>query len=150
MLLRRILLPPVLLILFLLLDLLITINVGWQGTVFTAILGGLLLTASVILALITVYQFRSSRTTLNPLYADMSALLITDGVFRYSRNPIYLAMVGVQLAWFLFSGIPLLILTLLVFIPLITVIHIRPEERQLSHRFPQQWPDYAQKVRRWL
>lgn len=148
--LRKVFVPPVLLLLFVLFDLLIA---GREFWVWRPLYFGLTLIPLIISAVIvlgTLRQFRTHRTTLNPLRAQETTTLMTDGWFRYSRNPIYLAMTGVQLALIILSGKPLLLLTLPLLIYLLTVLHIRPEEAEMARLFPRQWPEYARKVRRWL
>ncbi len=76
--------------------------------------------------------------------------LITQGPFRYSRNPLYLGG-----NFFIFLGASLLLGT--IFGILITFLHlplinlmIKREEAQLEHQFGKQWVDYKNKVRRWI
>ncbi|VUS38554.1 methyltransferase family protein [Klebsiella spallanzanii] len=148
--LRKIFIPPVLLLLFLLFDLLIAGHEFWVWKPLSLSLAALLLGVCAVIVFGTLCQFYSRRTTLNPLRAEETTTLMTDGWFRYSRNPIYLAMIGVQVAFISLSGIPLLLLTLPLLIYLLTVLHIRPEEAEMARLFPRQWPEYARKVRRWL
>ncbi|HCB1502276.1 protein-S-isoprenylcysteine O-methyltransferase Ste14 [Klebsiella oxytoca] len=148
--LRKVFVPPVLLLLFVLFDLLIAGHEFWVWTPPSLSLAALLLGVCAVIVFGTLRQFRTHLTTLNPLRAQETTTLMTDGWFRYSRNPIYLAMIGVQVAFISLSGIPLLLLTLPLFIYLLTMLHIRPEEAELARLFPRQWPEYARKVRRWL
>lgn len=148
--LRKIFVPPVLLLLFLLFDLFIVGRERWVWRPLSAglAIGLLVLCAAIVFG--TLRQFFTRHTTLNPLRATETATLLTDGWFRYSRNPLYLAMTGVQMAAIMVSGVPLLLLTLPLFIYLLTVLHIVPEERELARLFPRQWPEYVRRVRRWL
>lgn len=150
MLLRKMLVPPVLLLFFVLFDLLIAGRElwAWRPLSFAFALIPLILSSVIVCG--TLRQFHLHRTTLNPLRADEASVLITDGWFRYSRNPLYLAMIGVQLALIILTTKPLLLLTLPLFIYLLTVLHILPEEVELARLFPREWPDYARRVRRWL
>lgn len=150
MLLRKIFVPPVLLLLFLLFDLLIAGRElwAWRPLFFGLALIPFILSTVIVVG--TLRQFHLHRTTLNPLRAEDARILITDGWFRYSRNPLYLAMIGVQLALIILTTKSLLLLTLPLFSYLLTVLHILPEEAELARLFPRQWTDYAHRVRRWL
>ncbi|HEY4468516.1 MAG TPA: methyltransferase [Klebsiella sp.] len=150
MLLRKIFVPPVLLLLFLLFDLLIAGRELWAWRPLSFGLALIPLILSTVIVFRTLRQFHRHRTTLNPLRAEETRTLVTDGWFRYSRNPLYLAMAGVQFAFIILTANPLLLLTLPLFIYLLTVLHIRPEEAELARLFPHQWSEYVRRVRRWL
>lgn len=92
--------------------------------------------------------FQRTKTTVKPF--EESTVLITDGVFRLSRNPMYLgfAFVLVGVALILGSLMPWLIIPL--FVSLMDVVFIRVEERMLAARFGQVWLEYKTRVRRWL
>src|ERR1700742_2622564 len=49
-------------------------------------------------------RFRESRTTFDPASPQNSTVLITDGVYRFSRNPMYLGLVLLLVAWALWLG----------------------------------------------
>lgn len=93
-------------------------------------------------------QFERHGTTIKP-FARPRALVV-DGVFRFSRNPMYLGMVSVLLgaAVALGSVGPLLVPP--VFAAVITRQFIVPEERALRARFGDQYVAYAARGRRWL
>jgi protein-S-isoprenylcysteine O-methyltransferase Ste14 len=92
--------------------------------------------------------FKRYATTMKP-YERPSAL-VTDGVFRLSRNPMYLgmALVLVGLAWVAGSVTPWLVPA--AFVVLIDRVYIDPEERMLAEGFPASFAAYRQRVRRWL
>lgn len=92
--------------------------------------------------------FQRAKTIVKPF--EESTVLITDGVFRLSRNPMYLgfAFVLVGVALILGSLMPWLIIPL--FVSLMDVVFIRVEERMLAARFGQVWLEYKTRVRRWL
>lgn len=76
--------------------------------------------------------------------------LVTDGVFRISRNPMYLGLVLLLIGWavWLGSASPWLVPPL--FVTVITVVQIIPEERALGQRFGDQYRTYQQRVARWV
>lgn len=119
-----------------------------SGADLFVLLGWLLVLAAFALMLWAVVQFRRADTTVNPHGAP--ARLITGGPFRFSRNPIYLGdaalLVGLCLA---FRALPALILIPL-FVWIINRRFILPEEARLTAAFPQEYPDYTRRTRRWL
>jgi len=95
-------------------------------------------------------QMRKKRTTLNPLHAEKSTTLVTGGCYAWSRNPIYLGMSGLQLAFALYVGSLIGILAAPLFILVVARLHIDFEEEQLRKHFGPEWIRYEQRVRRWL
>lgn len=106
--------------------------------------------AAAAIGLSAVWSFRRARTTVNPLSPQGCTALVTSGVFRYSRNPMYLALLLALLGWGLYLANPLAVLLALAFIPWMNRFQIRPEERILLRVFGQAFTDYRQRVRRWL
>ena len=76
--------------------------------------------------------------------------LVTSGVYRYSRNPMYLGMVLVLLGCATTVGATTALLVPPVFMVIIEWRFIRPEEAMLRERFPEAYPAYCARVRRWL
>jgi len=93
-------------------------------------------------------QFRRLKTTVKPFKNPTT--LVTDGMFHFSRNPMYLGFAGILMGVAVMLGSLPSFLVVPVFIVLIDIKFIRVEERLLSQAFKQEWTDYAQKVRRWL
>lgn len=94
--------------------------------------------------------FRRARTTINPLRPKATSSLVTTGVYRFTRNPMYVGLAVVLLAWAIWlASIPAL-LGLPVFVLYISRFQIAPEERALAGIFGAAFADYRTKVRRWL
>jgi protein-S-isoprenylcysteine O-methyltransferase Ste14 len=114
------------------------------------IASGLLILGGAI-AVSGVVAFRRHETTINPLRPDRSAVVVRTGIFRYSRNPMYLGMlvvlVGVAV---LVSNVLAGLLVLPLFVWTITRIQIVPEERVLRQKFQNEYEIYLKEVRRWL
>lgn len=93
-------------------------------------------------------QFRRRGTTVRPFHT--SSALVTDGAYRYSRNPMYLGMVLILAGTWIILGS----LTPLIIVPLfawwITVKFIREEEQDLAKQFDHEYIEYKSRVRRWL
>jgi protein-S-isoprenylcysteine O-methyltransferase Ste14 len=99
--------------------------------------------------LLGLIAFRRSRTTVNPLQPQKASALVTDGVYRVTRNPMYVGMAFLLTGWAVYLGSLLTFLGPVLFIVYITHFQIAPEERVLRARFPE-FEAYAARVRRWL
>jgi protein-S-isoprenylcysteine O-methyltransferase Ste14 len=104
----------------------------------------------VAIALGGVASFRRARTTVNPLKPESSVALVSTGVYAFTRNPMYLGMLLVVVAWAAYLSGLWSLLGPLVFGLYITRFQILPEERVLDRLFGAPFADYKQRVRRWL
>jgi protein-S-isoprenylcysteine O-methyltransferase Ste14 len=111
---------------------------------------GVLLAAGFAVMLAGVISFRRAKTTVNPLKPETATALVTSGVYRYTRNPMYLGMLVVLLAWAVYLSAPATLGGLVVFWLYIGRFQIRPEEKALVALFGTTFTDYASRVRRWL
>ena len=100
-------------------------------------LAGVLVGTGMMLGLWAVWSFRRQRTTINPHLPQQTVALVTEGVYRYTRNPMYLGMLCFLLAWALYVGY-------------LNRFQIGPEERVLEERFGTRFTSYCATVRRWL
>lgn len=107
-------------------------------------------TAAAALGLAAVQSFRRARTTVNPLSPHACSVLVTSGVFRFSRNPMYLALFLVLAGWGLYLANAFTLLLAFAFVIYMNRFQIRPEERALQQAFGQAFADYRRRVRRWL
>lgn len=121
---------------------------------YSLILNGVIPCLLVLLAftlgISALYIFKKHQTTYHPHCPEKSRTVVSSGIYRYSRNPMYLAMILllVALALYLqniacFAVIPL-------FIGYMTIFQIMPEERILNQNFGQSYQCYKKQVRRWL
>ena len=106
--------------------------------------------AGVAIAIAGVAAFRRAKTTVHPLKPETSSSLVTSGVYRFTRNPMYVGLTFVLLAWAVFLSSAWSLLGPLVFILYMTRFQIVPEERVLSGIFGAAYSEYQAKVRRWL
>lgn len=97
-----------------------------------------------------VLEFRHAQTTTNPMQPAATSALVARGVYRFSRNPMYLGFAAVLLGWAVFLGNPLSLLVLAGFIGYLTRFQITPEERTLVNLFGAEFVAYCGKVRRWI
>lgn len=100
--------------------------------------------------LVSVAAFIRARTTVNPLAPDKANALVMSGLYRISRNPMYLGMLMILLGWAIHLGDALAFLPAGLFIVLIEVLQIRPEERALEEKFGDDYRAYKKRVRRWI
>jgi protein-S-isoprenylcysteine O-methyltransferase Ste14 len=97
-----------------------------------------------------VSSFKKQETTVNPISIEKASSLVVDGIFKYSRNPMYLGMSFILLGLtFKFNVIGGLLFTI-IFMLFITIFQIKPEEVAMEKLFYQEWKDYIKNVRRWL
>lgn len=115
--------------------------------IIVAIMLGL---AGIWIAGIGVRTFGQAKTTVNPVMIDGTSSLVTNGVFSYTRNPMYVGMALVLVAWTVFLSSPWLLIGPMVFVIYIDRFQIRPEEAFLQAKFGQAYTDYRQRVRRWI
>lgn len=108
----------------------------------------LLLAPAVALLLGALRRFRAARTPPEPWKPTKA--IVADGVYRVTRNPMYLGMLltYLALAVALDSGLALLLAPALV--ALVGAGVIAREERYLEARFGDEYRAYRARVRRWL
>ena len=94
--------------------------------------------------------FRRARTTVHPMHPEKASALVTSGIYRYSRNPMYVAILLLLVAVAAHLGNALALLGLPVFVVWMSRFQIVPEERALRAKFGSAFDDYARAVRRWI
>ena len=104
----------------------------------------------VLIAVSAVWKFKTIKTSVDPTNPSKATNLVTDGIYSYSRNPMYLAIVIVLFAWMIALGNYLNIFILWLFIWYITYFQIKPEEAALSKLFGDKYQKYCLQVRRWI
>ena len=97
-----------------------------------------------------LWAFRKARTTVNPLTPHRSVAVVSTGVYRLTRNPMYLGLALILLGLAVYLASPWALLGPLVFAAYITRFQIVPEERALQARFGAAYTAYRARVRRWL
>jgi protein-S-isoprenylcysteine O-methyltransferase Ste14 len=111
---------------------------------------GTLVALGVLVAVAGLIAFRRARTTVNPMKPETASALVTGGIYRLTRNPMYLGFLLVLLAVVVFFSNPLGFAGVVFYVAWITVFQIVPEERALAARFGTQFEEYCRRVRRWL
>ena len=124
---------------------LVEISGSVRGVISTvAVLAGIGFSAAGLL------EFRRAQTTVNPLRPEQASSLVDSGVYRMTRNPMYVGLCFLLVAWAAFLSSGWALLGPLVFMLYIGRFQIAPEERALTARFGDAYADYRARVRRWL
>jgi protein-S-isoprenylcysteine O-methyltransferase Ste14 len=110
----------------------------------------LMVIAGLAVALAGVVSFHRAETTVNPFTPEKSLALVSSGIYRISRNPMYLGMLLGLLGWMLWLAAPWALVGPVLFVAWITRVQIVPEERALRARFGPEFEAYCRRVRRWL
>ena len=100
--------------------------------------------------LAAVASFRKANTTVNPLTPESISSLVVSGIFRLSRNPMYLALLLALTGWGLYLANIFSLLVAVGFILYMNRFQIQPEERALEEIFGSEFNDYKKQVRRWI
>lgn len=103
-----------------------------------------------VFSLAGVIAFRRAKTTANPMKPQAASSLVRSGVYRVTRNPMYVGLLLVLVAWAVFLSSAWELLGPLAFAAYIGRFQIAPEERALSALFGTEYSAYKAKVRRWL
>lgn len=112
------------------------------------LLGLIPLVLGVVLNLIADGALHRAGTTVKPF--QESNALVTDGIYQFSRHPMYLGFVSILLGVAILLGSLTPWVIILVFALLMEVGYIQVEERMLEEKFGQVWLVYKKKVRRWI
>ena len=114
-----------------------------QLTLFFLIIG-------FVIILISAQKFKKEKTTINPINIEKASSLVTGGIFKYSRNPMYLGMllilISIGIRFNFYGGI----LIVGFFVYFITYFQILPEEKAMLKLFGDDFINYKNKTRRWF
>jgi len=116
----------------------------------TPYIPAILLLFAIYLAIHALLDFKRHGTTFHPHTPEKASKVVCTGVYRFSRNPMYLAMLIGLLAIALLTTNTVSLFVLPVFVLYITRFQIKPEENALKKLFGKEYDEYCQRVRRWL
>ncbi|MFT5798681.1 MAG: protein-S-isoprenylcysteine O-methyltransferase Ste14 [Candidatus Azotimanducaceae bacterium] len=119
----------------------------FSGQIFVYII---LVVVGIAIGLIAIRRFYQVDTTVLPDEMDNSSALVTGGIFKISRNPMYLGMAAVIVGVGVGLGTWVMLPILGLFVFRITENQIKPEEHALVRIFGSEFEDYKSKVRRWI
>ena len=109
-----------------------------------------LLVSAVLVGLLALFQFYKAKTTVDPTKPAKASNLVVNGIFKFSRNPMYLAMLLVLLALGVILGNAFNTLIAAAFVGYMNRFQIIPEERILLNKFGRSYKEYCTLTRRWF
>lgn len=109
-----------------------------------------LLSLGALTGVLGVIQFAIQSTSVNPHKPEHASALVTSGVYRLSRNPMYLGMLIILLAAVLKLGNPVGLLVLPLYVLYMNRFQIIPEEQVMVEKFGKEFTTYCNNVRRWI
>lgn len=110
----------------------------------------LFIAAGMAILALALGAFIRARTTVNPLAPERAETLVTTGLYRVSRNPMYLAMAAILTGGAFLMGNLSAFVAPILFVWLMTEFQIKPEERALQARFGEAFDAYRIRTRRWI
>ena len=94
--------------------------------------------------------FRRARTTINPMKPRSASAMVDSGIYRVTRNPMYVGLFFMLLGWAMFLGSWWVLPGPFAFAAYIRRFQIAPEEDALASLFGADYRSYKSRVRRWL
>ena len=110
----------------------------------------LLFFLAVLIGVVALFQFFGSKTSIDLLVPSKASKLVTGGLYQYSRNPMYLALLLLLLTWGLYLGNAFNTLLAAGFVYYMNTYQIIPEEEALTNMFGKEYQKYCVMVRRWF
>lgn len=102
------------------------------------------------IALAGIVSFRRANTTANPKKLSNVTSLVSSGIYRVTRNPMYVGLLFVLVAWAVFLSCVWALLGPLAFVLYMSRFQISPEEKALAAKFGSEYASYKKRIRRWL
>ncbi|MEX0662962.1 MAG: isoprenylcysteine carboxylmethyltransferase family protein [Balneolaceae bacterium] len=118
-------------------------SIQWVAVIFCAACG-------VIFCVAGILSFKRAKTTVDPLHPESASSLVTSGIYKISRNPIYVGFALLLFAWAVYLASPGSLIGVLLFVIYMDRFQIVPEERVLMKLFGDNYEQYQANVRRWL
>jgi len=120
------------------------------GDVPKAIIVALLASIGLFFDLSGLVNFYRAGTTVNPMKPHKASALVKTGIYRITRNPMYVGLVFVLGAWCIYLDSPLALIGVAGFVLYVHAFQILPEERTLVKLFGDEYREYQSRVPRWL
>jgi protein-S-isoprenylcysteine O-methyltransferase Ste14 len=114
------------------------------------LLAGVFVLVGVSFDLRGLLVFLKAKTSINPLKPYQASSLVMTGIYRRTRNPMYVGLASTLVAVAIFLDAPLALIGVGVFVGYITRFQIQPEESALLQKFGEAYRDYCEQVPRWL
>lgn len=114
-------------------------------------LGVLLAVTGIAIAFAGLREFSKANTTVDPVKIEEASAVVTSGIYRVTRNPMYLGLSLMSIGWGLRLGTLVgMVAGTGLLVAALTYLQIKPEERALTAAFGSDYTDYTDSVRRWL
>ncbi|EIG24388.1 methyltransferase family protein [Haemophilus paraphrohaemolyticus] len=105
---------------------------------------------SAIIGIASVISFHLAKTTISPLHPNQTSHIVQTGIYRFSRNPMYLSIAIFLVAFAIYLENATALLVIPLFIWSINYLQIHPEEQMLEQKFGEEYLAYKKAVRRWV
>ncbi len=128
----------------------IFLPVGYYDFVGRYLLIKILGAAAVLVVIVALFQFYRAGTSIDPGDLSKTKKLVTSGIYNYTRNPMYLAMLLILLAWGLWLGNAFNTVLAAGFVAYMNAFQINREEASLRKQFGKEYDQYCRMVRRWF
>ncbi|MGB5203998.1 methyltransferase family protein [Eudoraea sp.] len=110
----------------------------------------IMLILAVVISCIAFIQFYVARTSADSKNPSKATSLVSNGIYKFSRNPMYLGLLLILLSWALWLANAFNVLLAAGFVSYMNAFQIQPEESTLAGLFGKKYRDYCIKVRRWF
>lgn len=124
-------------------------EIQWRP-VFAHASSAILIAMAIVFDVFALIAFWSSKTTINPLRPESTSSLVTSGIYKITRNPMYVGLALFLLAWAVYLSSFMALMCIPFFIAYIHRFQIVCEEKVLMQRFGRAFEEYKAKVRPWL
>ena len=147
----KIKIPPPIIVIFLILAVYFSSNltIGFDLP-FKKTISLLLLFIGLLIIFIPVFQFIKSKTTINPQSFKNVNNLVSSGIFKISRNPMYLGMLIIISSTVIYYLNYFSVFTPFIFYFWINEFQIKREEKKLEEKFGSDYKKYKSKTKRWI
>lgn len=105
---------------------------------------------SSVIGITSVISFRLAKTTISPFHPNQTSHIVQTGIYRFSRNPMYLSIAIFLVAFAIYLENATALLVIPLFIWSINYLQIQPEEQMLEQKFGEEYLAYKKAVRRWV
>ena len=110
----------------------------------------LILLIGMLILINPIFKFIKSKTTIDPIKFKKVNKLITSGIYKYSRNPMYLGLLMIVISTSILYLNIFSIITPILFVCWINRFQIKREEIFLTEKFGKEYVSYKTKTRRWI
>lgn len=125
-------------------------TVAHIGVPFSSVILFVSIAISGVVGISGIVAFRQAKTTVNPVKPEEASSVVDSGIYRYTRNPMYLGLLVLLIGLSIYYQNLLSVALNIVFVMYMNRFQIEPEEAVLEKKFGEEYLDYKQSVRRWI